>query len=230
MNREFSFEIIPKLALTFLPFLKVTLLTLLLALIFGTIIATVLVKLRLSKRKSLNIIAYTYIAAIRCTPAVILIFIVFYGLPFLLQLIGIDIIAFPRIFFITVALSISFSATFSEVMRTSYLAVNKGQTEAAIALGLSGFQAFYRIVLPQAFVYALPNFGNSLIMLFKETSLAYTIGVVDLMGKMNLYISYKHGRNGLEAYITVGLIYWVFVLLFERIFTLLDKKNSRGLR
>ena len=228
MKIDFDFSLILKLSLMFIPYLSFTFLSTLAALFAGTVVAVGIVKLQLSKNKILNSVALIYVGAIRCTPAIILIFLVFYGLPFVVQLFGGNIINFPRPFFLIMALSILFSATFSEVMRSAYLAVHKGQTEAAISIGLSKFQAFYRIVFPQAFKYAIPNTGNSIISLFKETSLAYTIGVIDLMGKGNLYLGQNYGMHALETYVTVGLIYWFCIIIFERIFKLLDKHFSRG--
>lgn len=230
MRMDFSFGLIPKIALIILPYLSFTILSMLVALIAGSVIASGILKLRLSRKKILNKIALLYVGAIRCTPAVILIFIVFYGLPFVAQFFGADILDYPRPFFLTVALSIMFSATFSEVMRSAYLSVNKGQREAAISIGLSEFQAFRRIILPQAVVHAIPNIGSAVILLFKDTSLAYTIGVIDLMGRGNLYITQQYGRHALEAYLTVGLIYWFFVFVFEQGFAFLDRKISGGLK
>lgn len=230
MKIDFSFGLIPKIALVIFPYLSFTILSMLVALIAGSIIATGIVKLRLSRKKVLNNIAVLYVGAIRCTPAVVLIFIVFYGLPFIAQIFGADILDYPRPFFLMVALSIMFSATFSEVLRSAYLSVNKGQREAAISVGLSEFQAFRRIILPQAIVHAIPNIGSSIILLFKDTSLAYTIGVIDLMGRGNLYITQNYGLHALEAYLTVGLIYWFFVIFFEQSFAFLDRKISGGLK
>ncbi|MBR1910829.1 MAG: amino acid ABC transporter permease [Treponema sp.] len=228
MNIDFSISLIPKISLIVLPYLKVTILSMIFALLAGTVISVGVVKLRLHKCKPLNSVAAAYVGAVRCTPAIILIFIVFYGLPFVVQIFGANILNYSRVFFLTVALAVMFSATFSEVMRSAYLSVNKGQREAGIAMGLSEFQTFYRIILPQAFIVAIPNLGNSVIFLFKDTSLAYTIGVIDLMGMGNLYITQQHGTHSLEAYLTVGMIYWFFVILLEHGFSFLEKYISRG--
>lgn len=114
-------------------------------------------------------------------------FLVFYGLPeVLLGAFDIDINSWNRLNFVVIALSLLFSAPCSEIMRSAYLAVAKVQREAALSIGLTEAQAFRRIVLPQALVSALPNLGNSFILLMKEGALAYTIGIVDIMGKGQL--------------------------------------------
>ena len=85
-----------------------------------------------------------------------------------------------------------FAAPISEVMRSAWEAIDRGQYEAAVSIGLSPGQAFFHIVLPQAAVVALPNFGNAVINLMKEGALAYTIGLVDMSGKGQLIISHNY--------------------------------------
>lgn len=105
------------------------------------------------------------------------------------------------------ALSLIFSAYFAETFRAGWNAVDKGQREAAWSIGLSGFTQFRRIIFPQAAVSALPNFTSVLIDLIKDTSLVYTITVVDLMAKAN--IAAARGFHFVEAYCVVLVIYIV---------------------
>lgn len=100
-----------------------------------------------------------------------------------------------------------FSAYVSEIFRVAYSAVPRGQYEAAISVGISGWQAFWHIMLPQAAVLALPNFGNSVINLLKEGALAYTIGLIDMIGKGNLIIAKNFGAYGIEIYLACMLVY-----------------------
>ena len=158
-----------------------------------------------------------------------MLFVVFYGLPMLFWAIfQIDINDWSKVFFVVVALGLLFSANASEIMRSSYLAVPQGQREAALTSGLSESQAFVRIMLPQAFLISLPNLGNSMIALLKEGSLAFTIGLIDIMGKGNLIISLNFGAYGIETYIALAIIYWVLTLVIEQIFKLAEKKFSKG--
>ena len=113
-------------------------------------------------------------------------------------------------------------------MRGSYLAVPAGQREAALTSGLTEKQSFIRIMLPQAFVVSLPNFGNSLIALLKEGSLAFTIGLIDVMGKGNLIISMNFGGYALETYTALAIIYWVLTILLEQLFKIIEKHFSKG--
>jgi len=231
MDRPFYvnkiFELLPQL----LPYLLVT---------FGVVAGTVLVGLtlgfflakgRLSKRKWANKLSGFVINSFRCTPSIVMLFIVFYGLPTLVWAVfKVDINGWSKAVFVILALGLLFSATAAEIMRSSYLAIPKGQTEAALTSGLTEKQAFIRIVLPQAFVVSIPNLGNSLIILLKEGSLAYTIGLIDVMGKGNLIISNNFGAYALETYIALAIIYWVLTIAVEQIFKRWEKSFSRGRR
>ncbi|MGL4790518.1 MAG: ABC transporter permease subunit, partial [Anaerotignaceae bacterium] len=129
--------------------------------------------------------------------------------------------------FVISAFVILFSATMAEIMRSAYLAVDKGQTEAALSIGLSPFQAFKIIVLPQAIKYALPNFANSLITLIKEGSLAYTVGLIDIMGKGTLIIGKNYGAYAIETYLALAIIYWIITIVIEKLFNHMETTQER---
>jgi len=118
----------------------------------------------------------------------------------------------------------------SEVIRSAILAIDKGQFEAAVSVGLTPWQAYRRIIFPQAFVVALPNFGNGLIAILQEGALAYTIGFIDIVGKANLIISSNFNSHALEIYIALAVIYWVISIVIEKVFDLLEKAFSKGSR
>ena len=130
-------------------------------------------------------------------------------------------------FFVVATFTILFAATISEVIRSAYLAIDRGQYEAAVSIGLTPFQAFYRIILPQGTILALPNFGNSFINLLKEGALAYTIGLIDLLGSGNLIIARNYGSYALEIYIALSVLYWGMAILFEKAFFTLENRLSR---
>ena len=197
--------------------------------ILGLLFATLIVKGRFSRYRVLHRLASLYVYILRCTPSIVLLFIVFYGLPkFMLVLFGLNLNFWPKIIFVVISLSLLYASSLSEIMRSAYLSVGKGQYEAAITIGLSPFQAMYRIVIPQAFVVAIPNLGNSLISLIKEGSLAYTIGLIDIMGAGNLFISRNYGGYAIETYIALAIIYWGLTLIIEKVFSILEKSFSRG--
>jgi L-cystine transport system permease protein len=130
------------------------------------------------------------------------------------------------IFFVILTFTLFLGASLSEMMRASYLAVARDQFEAALSLGLTAFQAFRRIVLPQAFFYSLPNLGNTVIYLLKEGALGYTIGLTDVMGKAYLMNVDSYSVHALGIYISLALIYWPVALILERIFKKLEERFS----
>ncbi|MCR5762904.1 MAG: amino acid ABC transporter permease [Treponema sp.] len=229
MTRPFSPIYIVKAFFTVVTHIGVTFGVVVGTVILGMIIAVLIVKVRLSRHLFFRKIASMYVYILRCTPSIVLLFIVFYGLPKLvLEIFGINLNFWPKIIFVVIALSLLYASSLSEIIRSAYLSVGKGQYEAAIAVGLSPFQALYRIIIPQAFSVALPNLGNSLISLVKEGSLAYTIGLIDVMGAGNLFISRNYGGYAIETYIALTVIYWGITIIIEKFFSILEKKFSKG--
>lgn len=195
----------------------------------GFLLSFLVVKQKFSSNKFWNRFADIYIHILRCTPSIVLLFIVFYGIPkFVLVLFGININFWPKIIFVIIALSLLYSAQLAEIIRSALIAVGKEQYEAALSVGLSPFQSLFRIIFPQAFVIAIPNLGNSLISLLKEGSLAYTIGLIDIMGSGNLIIARNYGAYALETYIALAIIYWALTLIIENIFKFLQNHFSKG--
>ena len=88
-----------------------------------------------------------------------------------------------RLLFVIVTYALSDAASFAEIFRGAVRSVDKGQTEAAYAAGMTTFQSFRRIVVPQALIVAFPNMANTLIGSLKDTSLAFSIGVMDMVGR-----------------------------------------------
>ncbi len=229
MNRPFAPIYIIKAFLSVITHIGITFGVVAGTIVLGLVIAVLIVKARFSKRTLFRKFASLYVYVLRCTPSIVLLFIVFYGLPkFVLVLFKVNMNFWPKIIFVVISLSLLYASSLSEIMRSAYLSVGKGQYEAAITIGLTPFQALYRIVVPQAFVVALPNLGNSLISLLKEGSLAYTIGLIDVMGAGNLFISRNYGGYAIETYIALTVIYWGLTVGVEKTFAILEKKFSKG--
>lgn len=208
----------PSRVITFLPeilsALPLTLWVLVLTILFGSLLGLFLAWSQFSGEKSLPSFARGYVFILRCTPPIVLIFLVFYGLPrFLEWWLGIDVNGWSRSVFVILAMTLLFAASISEVFKSSYQALPKGQLEAGLSIGLTDYQTFVRILLPQAFRIALPNITTAIINLLKDIALAYTIGLVDLMGAGNLVISRNLGNYSLETYTAVAIIYWVLALI-----------------
>ncbi|MGG5314557.1 amino acid ABC transporter permease [Enterococcus sp. AZ072] len=204
-------QVLPKL-LTYLP---VTLAVVGITVLLGTLLGGIVAWGLLASDNYLRKIAESYVFVLRCTPPIVLLFIVFYGFPrFLNWWLGIQSDRWSRGVFVIIAMTLLFAAIISKVFTSAYLSVPKGQLEAGLSIGLSPFQTFYRILLPQAARIALPNFSTALLNLMKDAALAYTIGLIDVLGGANLLINRNFGNFSLETYTAAAIIYWglAFVL------------------
>ena len=214
----------PKLMTAFPVTIRITVESVIFSLLIGALVSVG----SLSKNKAIAGIAKGYIAFMRGIPTLILIFLLYLGLPQIMKRIGINMQGISTITYIIATLSLSTSANMAEMMRASYLAVKKGQLEAAYSVGMTFRTAFRRIIFPQAFGIAIPTLGNNIIMMFKETSLAFTVGVIDLLGKGRAISSASYGSNRLEVYIACGIIFWLCVLILERVTKFTENIYTRG--
>lgn len=229
MEKYFDVSYIWSALPNLLPYLWITLYIAAFSVIGGSVFGLLLAAAKLSSNKILRLLANGYTTVIRCTPSIVLLFLVYYGIPaFAEGVFGIYLQNVPTGVFVVVTFSLQFAAMMSEVIRSSYLAIDRGQFEAAVSVGLTPFQAYRRIIFPQAFVVALPNFGNGLISVLQEGALAYTIGFIDIVGKANLIIANNYGTHTLEIYIALAVIYWILSISIEKIFALLEKVFSKG--
>lgn len=228
MGHTYDFASIPGYIPKIMKAFPITIEILLLSLLFGLVLGAIVTVGSLSKRKILNIVSKGYISFMRGIPTLVLIFLLYLGLPQVMTGIGIDMSGVSKVAYIVACLSLSTSANMAEMMRASYLAIDKGQREAAYSVGMKGFTAFRRIIFPQAFGVAIPTLGNNIIMLFKETSLAFTVGVIDLLGKARAISAASYGSNKLEVYIATGLIFWVICFVLENLSKLCEKAYTKG--
>jgi len=201
-----------------------------LSLFFGMLLGLLLTSMKLRKNPVSALIATGYVSFIRGTPTLLQLYLVYYGLPKVLELVGVDINSWDRVFFAIAAFSLNSGAFLSEVMRSAYLAVDIGQQEAALSVGMGSMQTLRRIIFPQAFAIALPNLGNSIIQLLKETSLAFIIGVNEIMGQAQLIIGRGYGVRQFETFIAVSLIYWAICFAMEKGFAFLETMYKKGHR
>jgi L-cystine transport system permease protein len=214
-----------------LAYLDITLLVGISSIGLGSALGLLLAWAKLGQNRLFRWAAHGYTYIMRCTPSIVLLFIVFYGLPELADdLLDYNLNGMNRAVFAIIAFALLFGAYISEVFRAAYCAVPAGQYEAAVSIGISPLQAFLRVMLPQAALIALPNFGNSVINLLKEGALAYTIGLIDLIGRGNLLIAQNFGAYGIEIYLACMLIYWVLTILIEQSFGWLERQLSKGRR
>jgi L-cystine transport system permease protein len=223
-NFAYIFAVIPRL----LPYLGVTLCIALCTLILGLFFGALLAWAKLGRIAVLRKLAFGYTSVIRCTPPLILLFMSYYGLPKFFALFGVDINDIDKIWFVLAAFTLLYAAVLSELIRSTYEAVDKGQFEAAASVGMTGWQALRRIILPQCFFIAIPNLGNTVISLLKEGSLAFTIGLIDVMGRAKMIISLNYGARSLEIYLALAIVYWALTFLVVRGTRLLEEAFDFG--
>lgn len=222
--RPFKWDIFIDFIIKVLPYLSVTLIYVVGSIFFGFLIGLGIAMLRLSKKKVLRGIGSAYVTILRSVPSIVLLFIIYYGLPMLMQnKFSIDMSAVSTLVYVIVTFSLLLGSSMSEIIRTAYLSVPKGQYEAAVMMGLTPVTAIRRIIFPQGFIVALPNLGNIFIFMLKEGALAYTIGLHDVLGR-GMYLSgLKANIYNFELYLALTLIYWPLTFILEKIFKAWEK-------
>jgi L-cystine transport system permease protein len=184
--------------------------------------------IRLRRTPGLNSAAAFYISFIRGTPVMIQMFIVYYGLPIMLRRVGININRWDKLYFVLISYMFNNAAFMAEIIRSAIASVPKGQWEAAWSVGLNGAQAFRRIVLPQAFLTAVPAFGARFVNTFHDTSLAFTLGILDMLGQAQAIGVRTY--HALEGYVVVALVFVTVSLFLEKIFVRAGKKLAPSVR
>lgn len=168
--------------------------------ILGAVLGLLIAFARISRFRVLRSLAFCYVSIFRGTPLLVQLLLVYFGLP------SIGIVLGPVASAI-VALTLFSASYLSENFRAGILAVDRGQWEAALAMGMGYWVYMKRIILPQGLVLAIPTVGSRLIALVKDTSLASTITVVELT-RVADQVGATTFRY-MDMFITVGVIYWV---------------------
>lgn len=200
-----------------------TLLLSIITVFFGSILGSVLALLKNNKFLPVRFLISAYVEIVRGTPILLQLYIFTFIIP----------LAFPvfkpsTFVCILIALILNSAAYVSEVIRSGIEAVDKGQTEAARSLGLNKNQTLFKIVLPQAVRYILPALGNEFIMMIKETSLASTFFVGDLMTQYQTVT----GATFLviEPLTIIGIIYFVLTFSLSKGVAVLERRMKAGER
>ncbi len=220
------FEQIPDL-LKYLPkTLEITILSMIIGLSIGLLFAII----KINKVPIVYRVTAILVSFLRGTPLLVQLYLTLYGIPILFRYInyyqGTDfkLDGIPPMLFVLVAFSLNEAAYNSETIRAAILSVDKGQKEAAMSLGMTSFQVLKRITLPEAFVVALPTFGNTLIGLMKGTSLAFACSVIEMTARGKI-ISGRNYRY-FEVYVSLALIYWALTIVIEQLVRRIEKKIS----
>lgn len=185
------------------------------AMVLGLALGAVVALLRVLRWPVLSQAATVYVSALRGTPLLVQVFIVYYGLPS----VGIE---FSPITAGILALTLNVSAYLSESLRGAVIGISQNQWLAGTSLGLSRTQTLRYVVAPQALRSAVPSMSNSLISLIKDTSLVSVIAVTELMLATKELISTTF--QPFPLYIAAAGVYWVLSLAFEQVQRLLERR------
>jgi len=184
--------------------------------LMGLALATLLATARFHAVPVLGHLAAAYVEFIRNTPLIVQLFFVAFGLP---QLLG---YSWPFWGHALLALTLNFSAYFSEILRAGFTTVAQGQYEAARALGLRPFTIFRKIVLPQSVQRMFPSLSSQFIFLFLTTGIIAEIGVRDLT-QAGMFIDSRTFRS-FEVFLTLTAIYVVMSLAFKTALALAHRR------
>ena len=191
--------------------IQLSVLSCLLGLTCGTLGASA----RLSRHAVVRYLGAAYVSAFRGTPALIQLFILYFGGP----QIGIQLDAFEAG---VIGLGINIGAYMTETIRGAIVAIDKGQREAARTLGLSRWQATYKVILPQAARLMVRPLGVNLNMLIKATALVAAISVVELTYTAQRYIGSTY--KPFEMFLLAGLLYMIIIYVTGRGVAWLDRR------
>ncbi|QFG01047.1 amino acid ABC transporter permease [Psychrobacillus glaciei] len=186
--------------------------------VLGLAIAVLTALSRISNAKTLQWFARAYVSAIRGTPLLVQLFILFYGLPS----IGIVIDPFPAA---VLGFSLNVGAYASEVIRAAILSIPKGQWEAAQMIGMNYVQMMRRVILPQATRVSIPPLSNTFISLVKDTSLASLILVTEMFRRAQEIAATNY--EFLLLYAEVAILYWVICFLLSIVQSNLENRFDR---
>jgi putative amino-acid transport system permease protein len=218
LNVEYMLGLVPVL----LGYLPLTLQLAGVAMVMALILACVFAVVRVLGIPVLNQLTIVFISFFRGTPLLVQLFLFYYGLPQLFSVLTV----IDGVTATIMGLTLHFSAYMAESIRAAIIGVDRSQTEAALSIGMTNSQLMRRIILPQATRVALPTLMNYFIDMIKATSLAFTLGVTELMGATQ-----KEASGSFlyfEAFIVAAVMYWVVVEILSQLQKYLEMRLNKA--
>lgn len=228
MNNLFQPQLIWQYLPDILSALPVTLLLTIVSTLIGVIVGAGIAFVRMEDTPFFKQVAIVFTSFIRGTPILIQMFLVYYGLPFLLNYIGINTDNVNPLIYLFITYGLNMAAFLSEIIRAALESVPATQREAALTSGYTKRQMYMKIIFPQAMVIAIPSFATMVISLLQDTSLAFTIGVLDVVGKAKALGTATF--HTVEAYISAMIIFIILSFILERVFHWLEKRSNYSSR
>ena len=175
---------------------------------------------RMAKNPVIRWIAKAYISIMRGTPLMLQLFIVYFGPYYIFR---IRVTNDYRLWAVFIGFVINYAAYFAEIYRSGIQSMPAGQYEAAKLLGYSRFQTFFKIIFPQVVKRILPSVTNEVITLVKDTSLAFTISVIEMFTVARQLAS---SQVSMMPFVAAGIFYYVFNLMVAVVMEFFEKKLS----
>jgi His/Glu/Gln/Arg/opine family amino acid ABC transporter permease subunit len=187
------------------------------ALVFALVFGLVIALLRISYWRILRVIAITYIEIFRGTPALVQLFVIYFGFP--------DVGYQPSPFQAAIiGLGLNGAAYLSEIYRAGIESIHRGQMEAALSLGMTPVRAMRYIVLPQAIRTMLPPITNFAIILLKDTALVFAVGVVEIMALARNLVT--ETLQSAAIYLIAGAIYLCMTIPMGQLAARLERQRQ----
>ena len=201
---------------------KYTLILSAIAVVFGVVIGSLIAFGRISKLRIIRWICEAYTELIRGTPLLLQLYLFVLVLPNVFS----GILHFSQFTWIAISLCFNSGAYVSEIIRSGIQSVDKGQTEAARSLGMNQSQTMMRVIMPQAIKNILPAIGNEFVSVIKETSMASTFFVGDLMTS---YLKVKGATYlAFECLIIVAVIYFVLTFTLSKLIGIYERRLNKA--
>jgi len=209
----------------FLPFLlkgaRITLELTLYSFLLSSVLGLVLALMKVSHWRGLVVASMAFINILRGLPIIVILFYIYFVFPDL----GVNLTAFQAG---VIGLGVAYSAYQAENFRAGIQAIDHGQVEAAQAIGMRGHLTMRRVVLPQAFKIVLPSYGNTLVMMLKDSSLVSTISVMEMAraGQMMASATFQNTT----IFTMVAILYLLMSLPLMYLIYRLEKRSAKGLK
>ena len=200
--------------------LSATILLSLLTVVFGTILGAILALIKIGRIKPLKWLVNAIVEVIRGTPMLLQLYISTFLIPVIIP--AMNELENKKLLCIGFTLIMNSAAYVSEIIRSGIEAVDKGQTEASRSLGLNSTTTMIQIVLPQAVKNILPALGNEFITVIKETSLASTFYIGELMTSYHIIVGKTH--NSLPILMIIGIIYFILNFVLSKALGRFERK------
>jgi L-cystine transport system permease protein len=234
LNDIFDIHIFSQGFISILSKLPITLVITLTSAIFGFVIAVLFALTKTYKVKILCPIVNGICSFLRGTPILLQLYLIYFLLPILIDIFaeftGIPFKGkdFPVFIMVVFALGLNLSSFLSETIRSGLEAVDKGEIEAALSLGMTNGQLFREVIFPESIRIFIPNFAVNLIICLHGSSLAFYVTLVEITAQANIFAQFNW--RYLEVFFGAGIIYWALTAVIELLTHLAENYLNRGER